>query len=359
MLIPIDEVVTFDVVCHNPATGGVSDADSGPTYDVFEETTDTPILDDQTLTKRTSLTGNYRGQFTASTANGFEAGKWYSVVATATVNSVTGKTVAMHFRCAPAESSAGVPKVDVSHYGGTAGTFSGGRPEVNTTHAAGTAWNSGAITASTIANGAIDAATFAADVDAEILSYLVDDATRIDASALNTASAAVGSNGAGLTEAGGTGDHLTAVPWNAAWDTEVQSEVDDALVARHLDHLVIVAGTADSGSTTTMVDAARTEGDNDYWKGKVILFTSGNIAGQAVIITDFVAASDTFTFRPATTQAVSTQDYVILPNVSVWEDLTGEHLASGSTGESLNAAGAAGDPWTTALPGAYGAGTAG
>lgn len=44
------------------------------------------------------------------------------------------------------------------------------------------------ITAAKIANGAIDAATFAADVDAEILSYLVDDATRIDASALNTAS---------------------------------------------------------------------------------------------------------------------------------------------------------------------------
>jgi hypothetical protein len=45
----------------------------------------------------------------------------------------------------------------------------------------------GAIDAAAIANGAIDAATFAADVDAEILSYIVDDATRIDASSLNTA----------------------------------------------------------------------------------------------------------------------------------------------------------------------------
>ncbi len=44
----------------------------------------------------------------------------------------------------------------------------------------------GSITAAAIANGAIDAATFAADVDAEILSYIVDDATRIDASQLNT-----------------------------------------------------------------------------------------------------------------------------------------------------------------------------
>lgn len=49
-----------------------------------------------------------------------------------------------------------------------------------------TAIASDAITAAKIANGAIDAATFAADVDAEILSYIVDDATRIDASDLNS-----------------------------------------------------------------------------------------------------------------------------------------------------------------------------
>ena len=41
----------------------------------------------------------------------------------------------------------------------------------------------------------------------------------------------LGAAGANATEAGGTGDHLTAVPWNASWDAEVQSEVDDALKA--------------------------------------------------------------------------------------------------------------------------------
>ena len=47
------------------------------------------------------------------------------------------------------------------------------------------------------------------------------------------------------------GAGLTAVPWNAAWDVEVQSEVQDAIEANNLDHLVgtataipaIVAGT--------------------------------------------------------------------------------------------------------------------
>lgn len=120
------------------------------------------------------------------------------------------------------------------------------------------------ITAAKIANGAIDAATFAADVDAEILSYLVDDATRIDASALNTASGAIGSNGSGLTEAGGTGDHLTAVPWNASWDAEVQSEVDDALVAQKLDHLVAVAD-ADDVADNSIIAKLASKGATADW----------------------------------------------------------------------------------------------
>lgn len=37
---------------------------------------------------------------------------------------------------------------------------------------------------------------------------------------------------------GAAGAGLTAVPWNAAWDAEVQSEASDALVALGLDHLV-------------------------------------------------------------------------------------------------------------------------
>ena len=37
----------------------------------------------------------------------------------------------------------------------------------------------------------------------------------------------------------------------------------------------------------------------------------------------------------------------------VWDALIADHLNAGSTGQSLNAAGSAGDPWTTSLPGAY------
>jgi hypothetical protein len=45
---------------------------------------------------------------------------------------------------------------------------------------------------------------------------------------------------------------------------------------------------------------------------------------------------------------------------AVWLETLADHSGSaGSTAAALNAAGSAGDPWQTALPGAYGAGTAG
>lgn len=44
---------------------------------------------------------------------------------------------------------------------------------------------------------------------------------------------------------------------------------------------------------------------------------------------------------------------------AVWDETLSAHLGAGSAGAALNGAGSAGDPWTTSLPGAYGAGTAG
>lgn len=119
-MIPIDEVVHLDIITRDPETLVVSDADSTPTFAVFEEATDTPILSAQNFTKRTSLTGNYRGSFTASAANGFEVGKWYTVIASATVNGYADKDVVAWFRCGPAEAQAGYPKVDTQYLEGVA-----------------------------------------------------------------------------------------------------------------------------------------------------------------------------------------------------------------------------------------------
>jgi hypothetical protein len=44
---------------------------------------------------------------------------------------------------------------------------------------------------------------------------------------------------------------------------------------------------------------------------------------------------------------------------AVWDLATTGHTTAGTFGAAMNAAGSAGDPWATTLPGAYGAGTAG
>lgn len=88
----LEETIVLDFTTHSPTTGGVSDADSTPSVDVFEDTTDTAILT-PTPVKRTGKTGNYRVSVACTAANGFEAGKSYNVVASATVGGVTGKGV--------------------------------------------------------------------------------------------------------------------------------------------------------------------------------------------------------------------------------------------------------------------------
>lgn len=282
-----------------------------------------------------------------NTDAGFYAvGAWYHVVVSAvTVDTQTVNFIAAAFRLMAAEGVAGKPKVDVDAWLGTAAATPtvAGVPEVDLTHVAGATTN---------------VAALATNVDA-ILTDTADMQPKFGTPAGVSISADIAAIEAQTDDIGVAGAGLTAVPWNPAWDAEVQSEVDDAIVARNLDKLILVSGTADSGSTTTMVDAARTEADADYWKGRLILFTSGVIAGQCAFITDFNATTDTFTLAPALTQAVGTQTYIVLPGVSVWDDTLAEHLAAGSTGNALNAAGAAGDPWSTALPGAYGAGSAG
>jgi len=102
-----------------------------------------------------------------------------------------------------------------------------------------------------------------------------------------------------------------------------------------------VSGTADSGSTTTVVDTERTEADTDYWKGSLITFTSGTLLGQTRLITAFDAGTDTLTFAPASTVAVSTHTYRILPfgraDLHLWLGSLVNALVSGRVDASVGA----------------------
>lgn len=111
---------------------------------------------------------------------------------------------------------------------------------------------------------------------------------------------------------GAAGAGLTAIPWNASWDAEVQSEVADALAAFWT-------------TPATLVDL--------IWDEPTSGHTTAGTTGLAL------------TSASAPTAAAVAD--------AVWDEALSGHLSAGSTGEALNAAGAAGDPWTTTLPGAY------
>lgn len=81
---------------------------------------------------------------------------------------------------------------------------------------------------STVNSGAIDATDRAAIAD-EVWDDTTEEHTGAGTFGLALQSAATSTALAALT-----GDQFTAIPWNAAWDAEVQSEVADAIVAAGL-----------------------------------------------------------------------------------------------------------------------------
>lgn len=95
-MVELGQIFFVDFITSNYTTGAATDADSAPALEVFEDDNDTPILSYEAV-KRTSKTGNYRAQISATTANGYEVGKSYNVVATIVVSGLTTKIVLSSF----------------------------------------------------------------------------------------------------------------------------------------------------------------------------------------------------------------------------------------------------------------------
>lgn len=92
--------LTFYANTHTPSTGAAVDADAAPDYRVYEDETGTPLLTgSMALLDDANTTGLYSEQIAVTAANGFEAGKSYSIRITGVVGGVTG--VELHqFTCA-------------------------------------------------------------------------------------------------------------------------------------------------------------------------------------------------------------------------------------------------------------------
>jgi len=69
-------------------------------------------------------------------------------------------------------------------------------------------------------------------------------------------------------------------------------------------------GTADSGSTTTTVDAERTEADH-YWNNYYIKYGSGPNSGMERLVTHFDSGTDTLTHAAFPNAVAATDTYVL------------------------------------------------
>jgi len=257
----------------------------------------------------------------------------------------------------------------VASDGDVSGNVDGSVASVAANGIAATSIATGALTAAKFAAGAIDAAALAADAVAEISDGVWDEAqsghvsagsfgeiaTEIASiladtnelqtdnvpgliAALNDPTAAAiadavwdeataghvtaGTYGVAVTDIladtaqiGAAGAGLSAIPWNASWDAEVQSEVDDGLVARGLHYLVNTAlptgwttdvtansaldqiaddGTGVFDRTTDSLQAIRDRGDAAWTTGgggsltqalntQPVIPTSIDLAGTATV----------------------------------------------------------------------------
>lgn len=253
----VGDTVHFMFTTRRFSTGAPFALAGTPAVSAYENEGTTQITAGITLgVDHDGVTGLNLVTVVASGANGFEAGKDYHLVITAgTVDSVSvvGEVVG---RFTLSRSAAAVDLANgTDGLGAIKAETALILADTGTDGVVVASLAANSITAAAIANGAIDAATFAADVDAEILSYIVDDATRIDASALNTAS--VTSIPAILDDTGTAGVVVASIAANAvsasALATDAVSEIADGILNRDMS-----TGT-DSGSASvrTMRQALR------------------------------------------------------------------------------------------------------
>ncbi len=228
---------------------------------------------------------------------------------------------------------AGDIRVNVTAYGGTAGTFSGGRPEVNTSHiagsavstssaqigvnvvnAGGTAWGSGAITAGAIAADAIGASELAADAATEIadavwatvartLTAIDEDSTTLDLDA--TIRAAVGLASANIdTQLSAIDSNVDAILVDTGTDipatiATVASYLDTEIAAILADTNELQTDWANGGRLDLILDARASQTSVDDLPTNAELATALGTADDAVLAQVALVLEDTGTTIPA------------------------------------------------------------
>lgn len=420
MHVPLGDTYYFCFSTRSFSTGAPTTLAGTPALSVKEEGNDTVItsgvsVDVDTVTG--GVTGLHEASVVATSGNGYEVGKYYTVyISTGTVGgvSVVGEVVG-HFRVMPAEDAgAGIPDVNATHIGDTAQTGNDVGADVNAilldTGTDGVVIAAAQTVATvtdvtngvSLANGAITNASLAGNME---IVFETDFATNYNATrnawatnvqdfvgtsaadpfngqvvaasvtgAVGSVTGAVGSvtgnvggdvagsvasvtagvslaNGA-ITDASLAGNMEIvfetdfATNYNAtrnAWATNVQDFVGtsgadpfngqvvaasvtaevsadatkisgSAAAANNLEAsaLGIVTGTAQTGSTTTVIETNLTEAVDDVYIGRVIVFTGGTAAGEATDITDYDGTTKQLTVTATAQTAANGDTFVIV-----------------------------------------------
>lgn len=131
--------------------------------------------------------------------------------------------------------------------------------------------------------------------------------------------------------------------------------------ARDLGASVLIS--AGTGTGQLDVTSGRIKADSVYFGGVAGTFSSGRPEVNMTHIAGTAWASTTLFTLASHDPGENIMGATDLTNGgiadAVWDEAIAGHAGAGSTGEALSAAGSAGDPWNTALPGAYSSGKAG
>lgn len=307
-------------------------------------------------------------------------------------------------------------KADVRDYNGTAGTFSGGRPEVNTSHWGGTAVASALVrsnliqvggSATPVTNlGIVFETDFAFNYNTDLHAWTVNtrywDAEAVSGNSgcpfvdvsffnsqpitatsgvnLDRLDAAISSRMATYTQP--TGFLAATFPTTVASTTNITAGTITTVSGNVNGSVGSVTGAVGSVTGNVGGNVVGSVASVTGAVGSVTGNVGGNVVGSVASVTGNVggnvvgtiggltaaALADFFDTNSGTTYASAVAGSVvkeITDNAGgggltvgaiadgVWDEELSGHLTAGTTGNALNAAGSAGDPWSTTLPGSY------
>lgn len=321
----IDDVVTFSVNTHSPTTGGEIDADAVPAYRVYEDETGTPIVTgNMALLDDTNTVGHYSEQITLSAANGFEKGKSYNI----RIRGVVGGIAGVATRTLQIEAEVDANRINWANIDNstTAQNLSATNIDVDQVVAS-VSGAVGSVTGNVGGNVVGSVASVTGNVGGNVVGTVASVVGNVGGNVVGTVGSVVGAvgsvTGAVGSVTGNVGGNVTGSIGSLAIQAkaDVNAEADTAL--------------------------------SDYDAP-----TSAELVSEINSVQSDIAALNNIT--AASVWAVATRTLTAATNISgpiadqVWEEAIADHSGTvGSTAEALNAAGSAGDPWTTSLPGGY------